>query len=98
MSARPNLLIMRIINYLEAKPKPAITSGRVGRLQRKCACGQHTGTGDECAECRKKREGTLQRAAIGAATVSEVPPIVHEVLRSPGRSEERRVGQECRSR
>ncbi len=25
-------------------------------LQRKCACGQHTGAGGECEECKKKRQ------------------------------------------
>jgi hypothetical protein len=53
-------------------------------LQRQCACGQHTIAGGECEECRKKREQKLQRAAINASPVNEVPPIVHEVLRSPG--------------
>ncbi len=52
-------------------------------LQRQCACGQHSGSG-ECEECRKRREGALQRAAINSSAVSEVPPLVHEVLRSPG--------------
>jgi len=52
-------------------------------LQRKCSCGQHA-SGGECAECRKKREGVLQRAAAGSEPISELPPIVHEVLRSPG--------------
>lgn len=55
-----------------------------GVLQRKCACGQHTAAGGECAECKKKREGTLQRSAISTAPTSAVPPIVHEVLSSPG--------------
>lgn len=40
--------------------------------------------GVECEECRKKREGTLQRAAVNTPSTSSVPPIVHEVLRSPG--------------
>ncbi len=56
-----------------------------GLLQRQCACGQHTaGSGGECEECKKKREATLQRAAINPSPVNEVPPIVHGVLRSPG--------------
>jgi hypothetical protein len=52
-------------------------------LQRKCACGGTPGPDGECAECRKKR---LQRGAAGSATNESgaVPPIVHEVLRSPG--------------
>ncbi|GAB4578154.1 MAG: hypothetical protein Fur0022_08870 [Anaerolineales bacterium] len=52
-----------------------------GVLQRKCACGQHTGNGGECEACKKKR---LQRKAAHQAEPSSVPPIVHEVLRSPG--------------
>src|SRR5947209_20554201 len=62
------------------------TSTTIGLLQRKCACGQHTIGGSECEECRQKREGTLQRAAVNTAPTSSVPPIVHDVLASPGRS------------
>ena len=64
--------------------KPTFTPIASGVLQRQCACGQHTSAGGECEECKKKREGTLQRAAINPSPVHEVPPIVHEVLRSPG--------------
>ncbi len=55
-----------------------------GVLQRQCACGQHTSAGGECKACKQKRGGTLQRAAISPSPVHDVPPIVHEVLRSPG--------------
>lgn len=48
-----------------------------GILRRKCACG---GSGGQCAECAKK---TLQRRAAGDGT-HMAPPIVHDVLRSPG--------------
>lgn len=56
-----------------------------GVLQRKCACGNHTMSG-ECEECKSKK-GTLQRASVSprAESEGEVPPIVHEVLRSSGR-------------
>ncbi|MEK6300587.1 MAG: DUF4157 domain-containing protein [Acidobacteriota bacterium] len=55
-----------------------------GILQRKCAsCGQHTVAGGSCSECEKKK-GSLQRKPSSSEAVSEVPPIVHEVLRSPG--------------
>lgn len=65
---------------------PQLLKLPTGLLQRKCACGQHTGAGGECESCRKKRQaGTLQRAAVSNAPVTAVPPIVHEVLRSPGR-------------
>ncbi len=62
---------------------PATTPARGGVIQRKCACGQHTPRGQECAECSKKRKGAVQRSAIGAAPASP-PPIVHDVLSSPG--------------
>ncbi len=64
--------------------KPTFTPIANGVLQRQCACGQHTSAGGECEECKQKREGTLQRAAINPSPVHDVPPIVHEVLRSPG--------------
>ena len=46
-------------------------------LRRKCACG---GAG-ECEECKEKN---LQRKAESAAGREYAPPIVDEVLRSPG--------------
>jgi len=62
---------------------PAITPAHSGILQR-CSGGV------ECEECRQKREGTLQRAAVSSTPVNEngngVPPIVHDVLSSPGQS------------
>ena len=56
------------------------------RLQRKCAC---EGT---CADCRKEQSGEehqrLQLKPFGTsgAGQTEAPPIVHDVLRSPGQS------------
>jgi Domain of unknown function (DUF4157) len=62
-------------------PAPGSTPIQGGVLQRQCACGNHTVAGGECEACRKQR---LQRAAISSPPVGEAPPIVHEVLRSPG--------------
>jgi hypothetical protein len=70
--------------HTKAAPQPSFTSVQTGILQRKCACGQHTVGGGECEECRKKREGTLQRAAISTGPTNGVPSIVHDVLSSPG--------------
>src|SRR5437764_9722775 len=58
-------------------------------LQRKCGCGGTPGPTGECATCRQKRESKpLQRSPDHPSSLgrypSEVPPIVHEVLRSPG--------------
>ncbi len=50
-------------------------------LQRKCACGPNTVTGGECTECLKMR---AQRKAAGHIGPETAPPIVHEVLHSPG--------------
>jgi hypothetical protein len=60
----------------ETLPAPATPE-----LRRKCECG-----GDfeaECAECRADRLAG-QREAISAEAGSEAPPIVDEVLRTPG--------------
>ncbi len=48
---------------------------------------QRCSGGVECEECRRKRlerEGMMQRAAVSAAPVNSVPPIVHDVLSSSG--------------
>ncbi len=63
----------------QAEPKSGARQGAV--LQRKCACGQHTG-GGECESCRKKKQD-LQRKGNGPQPAG-VPPIVHDVLRSSG--------------
>lgn len=62
---------------------PSVTPAPTGLLQRKCACGGSPGPSGECADCQKKRLG-LQRKESGAAPAM-APPVVHDVLRSPGR-------------
>jgi len=57
-------------------PNPSTTA-----LQRKCACGGSAGGNETCSECAKKE---LQRSASGTSAVRDAPPIVHDVLRSPG--------------
>jgi Domain of unknown function (DUF4157) len=68
---------------IPAKPMIALhpASEPFGILRRKCACGGSGGSGGECAECKKKK---LQRRAAGGGGPETVPPIVHDVLRSPG--------------
>ncbi len=69
---------MSVALYTQVKPasSPSFTPMQIG-LQSKCAS-------NECEERRKKRL-TLQRSPTNQAEPSEVPPIVHEVLRSPGK-------------
>jgi len=57
-----------------------------GMLQRKCGCGQAHSGGGECPECRRKREGNLQRSPLHEAATGSAPPLVHEVLNAPGQS------------
>ena len=51
-------------------------------LQRKCACG---GSEAKCESCDKERDGALQRKAAGSHGPVDAPPIVHAVLKAPGR-------------
>jgi hypothetical protein len=54
-------------------------------LQRTCACGGSAGSTGVCEECKqKKEEPTVQRKAAGTAGPALAPPIVHDVLSSPG--------------
>ncbi len=54
-------------------------------LQRKCACGGSGGADGECEECKQKGSASLQRKAAGPAATGMAPPVVHDVLNSPGR-------------
>lgn len=66
-----------------APPAPTARAPRSrGLLQRKCACGGTPGPSGECAECRKKK--LLRRRAAASSAPDTAPPIVHEVLCSPG--------------
>jgi 1,2-phenylacetyl-CoA epoxidase PaaB subunit len=68
----------------QTKAESSFTAIQTGLVQRKCtSCGQHTIAGGECAEC-KNRRSPLQRRSTNQAEPSEVPSIIHEVLRSPG--------------
>ena len=64
--------------------KESFTRANTYPRRRKCACGKYIVSGGECEECKKSRQATLQRAKTNAALMSAAPPIVHEVLRSPG--------------
>jgi len=71
-----------------APPVQTPTPAPFGTLQRKCACGGSggssgsSGSSGDCSECKKKK--TLQRRAAGSTQPDAAPPIVHEVLGSPG--------------
>lgn len=52
-------------------------------LQRQCACGQHSLGVGVCDKC-KKQQATIQRHPADHAKAVTAPPIVEDVLRSPG--------------
>jgi hypothetical protein len=57
---------------------------RTPLLQRKCACGGSAGVSGECSECKEEKESDLHRKAAGEVASAIAPPIVHQVLNSPG--------------
>jgi Domain of unknown function (DUF4157) len=61
----------------------SFTLVRFRMLQRQCACRGNSSGGGECEECKKKQTA-LQRSSTGQTVPATVPPIVHDVLRSPG--------------
>jgi hypothetical protein len=68
------------LRHQPAAKTPSALSGT--RLQRKCACGQHTPGGGECEECKKKR--LLQREVVGSPGSSTDPDEFLKALRDPG--------------
>ena len=79
------------------KTEPAKLSGFLPQAvpqlivpESRCACGEHTAGGGECAACREKEEdssasrGVMRRATADRERGIESPPLVHGVLRSPG--------------
>jgi hypothetical protein len=68
-------------------PATSFTPVRSGLLQRKCACGGTLGPAGECEECSKKRlQRKTRNSELGIRNESFPPPIVREVLRSPGQA------------
>lgn len=66
-----------------AATRETIAMSGAGRLQR-CSCGKSAGTSTQCEEC-KSQAMQLQRSPASAAGSTTAPPIVHEVLNSPGK-------------
>src|SRR5215204_5728687 len=72
-----------------AIPSP-VHKAKAPILQRRCACGGEVGPTGECAACRAKRMQAEQN--------NNAPPIVHDVLRSPGSPLEFQVRGEMEQR
>jgi len=69
-----------VVSARLAVVQPSMVSAPQSRILRRCANeGSFCGCGNEC-----KRKEILQRKAAGGGGPELAPPIVHEVLRSPG--------------
>jgi hypothetical protein len=68
----------------EKVPAPVQNTAAGLAPKRDCRCGSAAGLDGMCAGCRSSRL-TLQRSALSEGGPSVAPPIVHDVLRSPGR-------------
>lgn len=64
--------------------EPSFRPPQTARLQRECACGSSAGMSGDCEKCGADRL-SLRRSAANQEEPSSVPPIVHDVLRSPGK-------------
>jgi hypothetical protein len=53
-------MIATTATQVQTKAAPAAQPAQGSMLQRACACGQHTASGGECEECKKKRESLRQ--------------------------------------
>jgi len=62
---------------------PQLVPAAQSVLQRKCDCGNHTAGGGGCDERQMQHSGS-QRHARGVNGPAVAPPVVNEVLQSPG--------------
>jgi outer membrane protein OmpA-like peptidoglycan-associated protein len=60
----------------------SVEQGGVGSRLQRCTCGTSAAAGDECEGCKAMR---LQRSPSSASGTTSAPPLVHDVLNSPGR-------------
>src|SRR5215218_2316490 len=74
----------RVQSQATPVPQPSFAPVRSTLLQRRCACGGMPGLDGLCAECRSKQLQGSQRNLVDQVAQLEVPPLVHEVLRSSG--------------
>ncbi|GAC1614691.1 MAG: hypothetical protein NVS4B11_00450 [Ktedonobacteraceae bacterium] len=64
--------------------KPVVRAAQTEFGQQKCACNNTAGIDGICTECREQRLSVQRRAVSPASPPSQVPPIVNEVLHTPG--------------
>jgi hypothetical protein len=75
--------VMRMPDAATSAPSPAVASRNSHLGLQQCSCGASSSLGGECEEC-KSQSLELQRSSSTAESGTAAPPIVHEVLGSPG--------------
>jgi hypothetical protein len=84
LEAEADSVAEQVMRVPRSKPASHTNTSAPLSLQRKCACG------GSCSKCKGEHSdedhGIVQRKSAGSASVAETsaPPIVHQVLRSPG--------------
>jgi Domain of unknown function (DUF4157) len=78
LEAQADAMAARAMNGPAQCVPPSVSAPSL--LQRKCSC---VGSGNECHRCKKEGD---QRSIAGPIAPVTAPPIVHDVLRSPGQS------------
>jgi hypothetical protein len=70
-------LVAKIVTAdIEATSTPTPTAAPAGPVQRQCACGSHSDSGGECAECRSKREArAAAKTALRVQRKQQAAPI-----------------------
>src|SRR5215471_1677094 len=74
----------RLQTQVKDSPPSSVTPVLNGLRRRRCACGGAPDLSGECDTCRSKRLSMARHASTEQARLSEVPSVVHDVLRSPG--------------
>ena len=75
---------MNVPIFHRTSPRSARPGQRVDLLQRQCrSCGQHIMAGNQCSHCQKT-QAPLQGRTTDGARPALIPPIVDDVVRSPG--------------
>jgi len=72
-----------VMRMVSGPPEPPLLPDRKSTVVQRCSCGEPGGGTGQCDECKEK--GALRRVESASSSSDTAPPIVTEVLGSPGR-------------
>ncbi len=82
LEAEADRMAERVLRMTDPSHAASAPSHTAPTLRRKCSC---EGSGTKCKECEEAERGKkLHRKPQTTSAPAEAPPIVHDVLRSPG--------------